>query len=173
MKYLKYTLYGFLALLFFSQFLVSCDASGGYEEVEIPTAGLITTVAELGTNDWKIEDEVAVADTSDSRIIAKYLTGEIDTFTLEQARLVERMGYDNVNNGGMFRAASYGFMGYMLGRSMSGFRPSATAYRDPNTYNRVNGQAGQQVRSSAVKTSRPKAGKSGFGSSRSTRSYGG
>ena len=169
----KYVLFALFTLLIGGFVFVSCGSST--EMVEVPTLGLITTVTEVSTDSWKIEDEQEVADTSDSRIIAKYMNGNIDTFTLAEARLMEKNGYSG-SGGGIFRAASYGFMGYMIGRSMMGRRPSAGAYVDPNTYNRVNNSTGNRMRSTAKTVSRPSSGsKSGYGSSsgRSTRSYGG
>lgn len=154
--------------------LSSCGSNVQYEEAEIPTKGLITTVQEIQPDEFKIEDEVPVPDTSQSLIIAKYLDGNIDTFTLTEARLMQQSGTTG-RSGGIMRAASYGFFGYMIGRSMTrGFRPSASAYTDPNTYNRVNSTTGNTVRSTSQRVSRPSSGsRSGYGTSRSSRSYGG
>jgi hypothetical protein len=154
--------------------LSSCGSNVEYEEVEVPTQGLITTLQEIEPNEFKIEDEVPVPDTSQSMIIAKYLDGGIDTFTLMEARLMQEQSTSE-RSGGIMRAASYGFFGYMIGRSlMGGFRPSASAYRDPNTYNRVNNSTGNTIRSTSQKVSRPSSGsRSGYGASRSSRSYGG
>ena len=156
--------------------ITSCGGSTQYEEVELPTQGLITTVVETEPEQYKIEDEVAIPDTSQSLIIAKYLDGGVDTFTLAEARLYQQNGYSG-HRSGVFTAASYGFFGYMIGRSMmGGFRPSASAYRDPNTYNRVNNTTGNSIRSTAQRVSRPsRSSRSGYGSSssRSSRSYGG
>lgn len=154
--------------------LTSCGSNVEYEEVEIPTKGLITTVQEIQTDEFRIEDEVPVPDTSQSLIIAKYLNGNIDTFTLAEARLMHQSGSSG-SGSGIMRAASYGFFGYMIGRSMmGGFRPSPSAYTDPNTYNRVNSTTGNTVRSTSQRVSRPSSGsRSGYGSSRSSRSYGG
>ncbi len=153
----------------------SCGGGGTqYEEVQIPTQGLITTIVEVQPESYKIEDEVPIPDTSQSLIIAKYLDGGIDTFTLAEVRLLRQSNYSGPRSG-VFTAASYGFFGYMIGRSMSGgFRPSASAYRDPNTYNRVNNSTGNSIRSTSQRVSRPSSGsRSGYGSSRSSRSYGG
>ena len=154
--------------------LTSCGGGTQYEEVEIPTQGLITTVVELEPEQYKIEDEVAIPDTSQSLIIAKYLDGGIDTFTLAEARLIRESGYNGPRSG-VFTAASYGFFGYMIGRSMmGGYRPTASAYTDPNTYNRVNNSTGSTIRSTSQRVSRPSArSRSGYGSGRSSRSYGG
>lgn len=162
-----------LGLTLSAAVITSCGSS--YEEVEIPTKGLITTVVEVSPESYKIEDEQPVADTSQSLIIAKYLDNTIDTFTLAEVRLVQQSNYNGPRSG-VFTAASYGFFGYMMGRSMMGYRPSASAYRDPNTYNRVNNTTGNTVRSSSTTTRRAKPGSrssSGYGSGKSSRSYGG
>lgn len=154
--------------------LTSCGGSAQYEEVEIPTQGLITTVVEIEPEQYKIEDEVPIPDTAQSLIVAKYLDGGIDTFTLAEVRLMQQNGYTG-HRSGILTAASYGFFGYMIGRSMmGGFRPRASAYTDPNTYNRVNSTTGSSLRSTSQRVSRPSTrGRSGYGSGRSSRSYGG
>lgn len=154
--------------------LSSCGSNVEYEEVEVPTQGLITTLQEVQPDEFKIEDEVPVPDTSQSLIIAKYLDGGIDTFTLMEARAMQEQSTSS-RGGGIMRAASYGFFGYMIGRSlMGGFRPSSAAYTDPNTYNRVNNSTGNTIRSTSQRVSRPSSGsRSGYGVSRSSRSYGG
>lgn len=163
-----------IAITAFGLFALTNCGGSQYEEVEIPTQGLITTVVEIEPEQYKIEDEVPIPDTSQSLIIAKYLDGGIDTFTLAEARLMQQNGYGG-SRSGVFTAASYGFFGYMIGRSMmGGFRPSASAYRDPNTYNRVNNTTGNTIRSTSQRVSRPSTrGRSGYGSGRSSRSYGG
>ena len=67
-----------------------------------------------------------------------------------------------------------GLMGYYMGRSTS-VPPSASSYRDQNTYNRVNSSTGRTLSNTASRTtvSKPTSGSSGFGGSRSTRSSGG
>ena len=151
-----------------------------YEEVVTPSEGVVTTVLEVDTSLFKIEDEVNVPNVDDSRIIAKYMNNEIDTFTLDEAKLIaaedeQNGGYGR--GGGIWRAASYGLMGYFMGRSMGSYRPNSSAYVDQKTYNKVTNNAGQNLRNSANRTTvaRPTQGKSGYGknSSRSTRSYGG
>ena len=149
------------------------------EEVVSPTQGLITTVTEVETDQFKIEDEQAVDDISASRIIAKYMDNTVDTFTLDEAKLVADTTSGNSNNyrrSSVVRMASYGLMGYFFGRSMGSFRPNRSAYVDQSTYNRVTNNAGQSLQRTANRrtVSRPSSGKSGYGgSSRSTRSYGG
>jgi hypothetical protein len=141
------------------------------EEVdEVPTEGLITTVKEVEAEKFKIEDEQPAVHPDSSLIIAKYLDGKIDTFTLEEARLVEAGG--GASSGlarAAMMAAGAGFLGYMMGRSMSS-RPSPAAYTNQGTYDRVNNSTGNRLHSTASRT--PKS-RSGFGGGRSTRSFGG
>jgi len=161
----KIAFYG--ALLVFGLY-GSLTGCGSEEMVEVPTKGLITTVKEVQTDQFKIEDEVPVNTIAESRIIAKYMNGNIDTFTIEQAKLYEQSGG---SGRGIYRAASAGFFGYMIGRSMSR-RPSSGAYVDQKTYDKVNKGAGNTVRSTAKRTPKPSSGKSGYGG-KSTRSFGG
>lgn len=174
----KYVLLTLCSLFVGAAVFTSCSGdSTTYEEVEVPTQGLITTVQEIQTDAYKITDEQPVADTADSRIIANHLDNTSDTFTLEEARLIQRVAHQTGGHGsGIFTAASYGFMGFMLGRSMGSFRPSPSAYMDQRTYDRVNKTTGSTIRSTASKVRKPSTrSRSGYGSSsgRSTRSYGG
>ena len=180
---IKWILYGLVGayaiyLLFFNNQQDTAEYSTSYESEEVvtPTQGLITTVTETEKDLFKIEDEVTVATPEESRIIARYMDETVDTFTLEEAKLA---GADEqTRSGSIFRAASYGLLGYYMGRSMMGYRPRSSAYVDQNTYNRVTRNAGQSLQSTARRTttSRPTAGKSGYGKTsgaKSTRSYGG
>jgi hypothetical protein len=153
--------------------LMSCGGSGSSqsEEVEIPTQGLITIVKEVKKDEFKIDDEITIPDTSQSLIVANYLTGASDTFTLQEARLVAQNGGSS-RHGGVMGAASMGLMGFMMGRSMGGFSPSAGAYTSQEKFNKVNSTAGSSLRNTSTRVSRPSGG-SGFGSGRSTRSVGG
>jgi hypothetical protein len=164
--------------------VASCG-SNSTEEVEIPTKGLITTVVEVQAESFKIEDEIAIADTAASLIIAKYMSGKIDTFTLAEARLYQQGTGSSMGSGyqtAIFAAAGAGMLGYMMGRSMR-TPPSPAAYRDQSTYNRVNAGAGSTIRNSTARVTRPTMGGSrsgsssrsgsGFGSGRSSRSFGG
>ena len=169
---LKHTLFALLVLSLSAAVVTSCGGSS-YEEVEVPTQGLITTIVEVSPESYKIEDEQPIPDTSQSLIIAKYLDNTIDTFTLAEVRLMRKNNYSG-SRSGVLTAASYGFFGYMIGRSMTGYRPQASAYRDPNTYNRVNNSTGNTVRNSSSKVRRPtSSSRSGYGSGKSSRSYGG
>lgn len=175
MHKLPFTRLSFLAA--FTFFLLT--ACGGTEtvteEVVLPTEGLITVLQEVEKDKFKIEDEQTIPDTSKSLIIAKYMDEKVDTFTLAEVRLMQESQVGGAH-GGIWTAASYGLMGYFMGRAMSS-RPRASAYTDPKTHQRVNQQAGNRMQQTAARTTRtrPASGKSGFGggSSRSTRSSGG
>ena len=173
---LKWIIYGVIILVAIGMNLCGSDEPETItEEVSIPTEGLITTVKEVQTDQFRIEDEAVVANKEDSRIIAKYMDSTIDTFTLDQAQLVKdttSSAYRRQSS--IMRMASFGLMGYLMGRSMGSFRPNSSAYVDQSTYNRVSNGAGQRMQQTARKTTvtRPSKGKSGYGSG-STRSYGG
>lgn len=159
-----------LLLLSAVTFLIGCGGSTKTEEVELPTMGLVTIVKEVETDKFLIDDEITVPDTSQSLIIANYLNGSSDTFTLAEARLMHEVSGGMPT--GLFGAASMGLMGYMMGRRMGAFSPSAGAYTSPDKYNKVNSTAGNSLRSSSARVTRPVGG-SGFGSGKSTRSVGG
>ncbi|MCB0635031.1 MAG: hypothetical protein KDC54_00355 [Lewinella sp.] len=177
----KWIIYGVIILVFIAFRFIG----GGNEEAEAvdteevvtPTQGLITTVKEVETDKFLIEDEQVVDDPEASLIIARYMDSSTDTFTLDQAQLVaDSSSYHYSPRGSsVVRMASFGLMGYMMGRNMGAYRPSSSAYVDPNTYNRVTNNAGQSMQRTANRTtiSRPRSGSSGFGGSRSTRSFGG
>ena len=183
---LKFGLFGLLGCWLIYSLFFKGDSSSSTtmetttEEVLIPTQGLITVLQEVEKDQFKIEDEQVIADTAASLIIAKYLDNTSDTFTLAEARLMESGNGSTQNTtrsgGGIMRAASYGLMGYFLGRSMSS-GPSPGAYVDQRTYDKVNNSAGSQIRQTAgtrtVTRTRPTTGKSGYGGGRSTRSVGG
>jgi hypothetical protein len=153
-----------------------CSSGDSTEEVEMPTQGLITTVKEVEKDAFKIEDETTIPDTAGSLIIAKYLDGKIDTFTLDEARLVQQGGSHGSSMAGpIVAAAGAGFLGYMMGRSMAS-RPQPGAYTNQQAYNRVNSTAGSSIRNTAARVSRPSSGSrssSGFGGGRSSRGFGG
>lgn len=151
-----------------------------YEEVTeySPTEGLITTVDEVQAEVFKISDEEVIPKKEDSRIIAKYMNGAVDTFTLEEVALVDTTITDRNDNRyqrRFMRSVIFGgAMGYMMGRSMS--RPlSRGSYRSDAAYNKSNSGARTRMRSTASSRTvrKPVARKSGFGSRKSTRSYGG
>lgn len=170
----KITIQRLSFLLAFTFFLLT--ACGGTEtvteEVALPTEGLITVLQEVEKDLFKIEDEQTIPDTSQSLVIAKYMDAGVDTFTLAEVRLMQERQVGGAH-GGIATAASYGLMGYFMGRSMAS-RPRASAYTDPKAHQRAQ-QAGNKMQKTAARTTRtrPASGKSGFGSGRSTRSSGG
>jgi hypothetical protein len=152
--------------------LMSCGGGSSVENesttVLEPTQGVVTTLKEMEADLFRITDEDIVATKDDSRIIAQYLDGKIDTFTLDQAQIVDA---ENPRRGGAMRGVLMGgMMGYMMGKSMS--TPiSSGAYANNAAFNKSN-TANNSLRSTASKrtVSTPKKG---FGSSKSTKSYGG
>jgi hypothetical protein len=142
------------------------------------TQGLITEVEEVEKDQFKITDENVVATKEDSRIIATYLDGAIDTFTLEEVALVE--GEENTDGysrrSGMSSVLMGGMMGYFMGRSLSS-PTSRSSYKNTSAYNKANTTTSSALKSTAktttTRTKRPSSGSSGHGSGKSTRSYGG
>ena len=164
-----------LLLIFLACGLIftSCGSSVETEEVEIPTEGLITTVKEVQTDLFKIENEETVTNPADSRIIANYMDMTSDTFTLAEAKLIQANGSGRQRS--VVHSAGMGYFGFiMLGR-MGGRAPRAGAYTDPKAHSKASNGAGKKMKSSAnrVTRTRPSSGKSGYGSGKSTRSYGG
>ncbi len=171
---IKYGIYAAIGLwILYSVFFSSPSSSETeYEEVMLPSQGLATILRETEPELFKIEDEITLSETEESFIVANYLDATSDTFTLAEVRLMEANG-TSPRNRSLVRAASYGFFGYMIGRSMS-TPVRSSAYMDQKTYDRVNKNTGNSMRSTAKRTTRAKpGGKSGYGSGKSSRSYGG
>lgn len=149
--------------------LVSCDNTEyAMEEVLSPTQGIITEVKEMEKDKFRITDEKIVNTKADSRIIAEYIDGARDTFTLEEVRLVE--GENRTRRSSMNGILMGGMMGYMMGKSM-GTPVSKSAYANNSAYSKSNTTT-NNLKSSATRSTVRKP-KSGFGSSKSSRSYGG
>lgn len=148
----------------------SCGDNTEYvtEEVLSPTQGIITEVKEMQKDLFKITDETVVATKDDSRIIAEYLDGQRDTFTLAEAQLVD--AENPTRRSSMSGVLMGGMMGYMMGKSMS-TPVSKSAYANNSAYSKSNSST-SNLKSSA-KRSTVRKPKSGFGSSKSSRSYGG
>jgi hypothetical protein len=149
--------------------IVSCGSNVEYQDTEVlsPTQGVITKVKEMEPELYKITDETIVATKEDSRIIAEYIDGVRDTFTLEEAQLTDA---DNPRRRGTSGVWMAGMMGYMMGRNMSQ-GTSRAAYASDAAYNKSTKSTGSLRSTASRKTVRTP--KKGFGSSRSTRSYGG
>ncbi len=144
------------------------------EEIQEFTQGVITTVDEVETDRFKIADETVVPKKEDSRIIANYLDGTADTLTLDEARLVDADDPQHRRRSSMSGVLMAGFIGYHMGRSPK-VPPSASAYKNKSTFDKVKNTTGKSMASTAKKTTvkRPKTGKSGYGSGKSSRSSGG
>lgn len=148
--------------------LSSCGGSGTTTEtVYDPTQGIITKVKEIEADLFRITDEDIVPTVADSRIIATYLDGVIDTFTLDEARLEDA---DNPRRSRTRGVLMGGMMGYMMGKSMN-TPVSRAAYASDESFKKSQ-TTNSKLKSSATKRSVTKS-KKGFGSSRSSKSYGG
>lgn len=177
MKSFAFLKYSFLAILGLV-LLYNCGGSGEveYEEVAIPTEGLITVVQEVQKDEFKIAEEITVPDTSQSLIIANYLDNTSDTFTLAEVRLMQSSGYSSGRSGSVMQSAMYGYFGYMVARNlMGGSRPRPGAYTSQSAYNKTANGAGSSLNKTAnrTRTAKPSKGRSGFGGGKSTRSVGG
>jgi hypothetical protein len=152
-------------------FLQSCQPNV-VREVEY-TKGVITEVEEVSPNQFKITDEQVVTEKDSSKVIAHYLDGEVDTMSIEEVKVIEE---SDQRRRGLSPILYGGFIGYYMGRS-SRVAPSPSVYKDQSTYNRVNSTTGSTLNKTAsrsrVRSTRPSGSSSGYGKSRSTRSYGG
>lgn len=158
---------------------------GGAQRVDEIENGIVTTVREVENGEFLIEDEQMVETKSVSAIIAKYADNTVDTIPLNEAERMMTEGTETSvdstqqrhyhRRSSLVSVASYGLMGYMLGRSMGSFSPRPGAYMNQQTYQRVNNSTGTRFRNATARSASksPSKGKSGYGSSRSTRSYGG
>lgn len=149
---------------------ISCGDNVEYtsEEVMTPNNGIVTEVKETQQDLFKITNEEIVATPEDSRIIAEYMDGVRDTFTLQEAQLVDA---ENPRRRGVSGVLMGGMMGYMMGKSMS--QPvNRAAYANDGAYNKSNTTNSSKLKSTATKRT-VKTPKKGFGSSKSSRSYGG
>lgn len=182
MNNLSKTSFGTLSCVLLSFIIIfsSCGGSSSDQwetkEVKIPSQGLITVLQEVQKDQFKIEDEKTIPDTSASLVIAKYMDTTIDTFTLDQIRLMRtESGGGSYRSNGIMTAASLGLFGYFMGRSMAR-RPSAGAYTNQSAYNRSQSTGNAMNQSAATRTTKTRrpTGTSGHGSTKkSTRSYGG
>lgn len=170
------TIWGYVRILIFGVIVIalvrSCFADGGsddYVTEEIPTQGLITTVTEVEADNFKIASEEPVDQVEDSRIISNYLDGSSDTFTLAEAKLMQ-VSQDTTRRHRSVRAGSYGLWFFMMsGRFGGGHTPRASAYVNNDAYQRTQSNTASRLRSTARTTTT----RSGYGSGRSGRSYGG
>lgn len=178
---IKWGIYAVIGIWLLVSFFGKKESSNvSYETVEVlePTEGVITTVDEVQAEVFKISDEEVVPLKEDSRIIANYMDGQVDTFTLEEAMLVDTTISDRNDpryRNRMIRSVVWGgAMGYMMGRSM-GSPLRRSSYRSDAAYNRASSSRTRMASTASRRTvQRPtKSSRSGYGKSRSTRSYGG
>lgn len=151
--------------------LFNCGGSSdeGWDE---PTTGVITTVKEVNAGDYKIVSEDPVATVDDSRIIVQDMDGAVDTFTLAEAKIISQESDTTSRRSRAVRRGGMGFFGYMMIGRMMGGGVSRGAYVNDAAYNRANSTTGSSVRSSARRVGGASRN-SGFGSGKSSRSFGG
>jgi len=154
-----------LGTSFFLTGMISCGSADS--EALSPTQGVVTKVKEIETESFKITDEQIVENKEDSRIIATYLDGKIDTFTLEQASLVDESNPRRRSSRGILMG---GMMGYMMGKSMSS-PMNRSSFASDDAFKKSNTKSSSFK--STAKRSTVNSAKKGFGSSKSTRSFGG
>lgn len=169
---LKYIIYGALGLfVVYSMFFKSSSEQDYVEEtIEEPTQGIHLELQETEKDLFKITDEEILQNRADSKIIATFLDSSVDTFTLDEVKLMEA----NDPRRSMIRTVAYaGMFGYMMGRPM-GSGVNRSAYASDNAYNKSNTAGRSQLKSTARKTTvkRPTTSKS-YGGGKSTKSYGG
>jgi len=148
--------------------LFSCGS--GDEAIQVPTEGLITTVTEVSSDDFKIVSEESVDLVEDSRLIVEKMSGERDTFTLEQAKLITQVTSDTSAVRRPFRSAGMGYFGFLMLGRMGGHSVNSGAYVNNGAYNKASSTSGSRLTNSARSTTRSR---SGFGGGKSTRSFGG
>lgn len=153
---------------------MACNSGPRYELKEEldPTQGVVTEVKEVEEDLFRITNETIVPLKEDSRIIAEYIDGMRDTFTLEEAKLIDTEGQSETHyhRSGMSGVLMGGMMGYMMGRSLSS-PINRSAYASQAAYQKSTNSS-SSMRSSATRRT-VRSPRSGFGGSRSTRSYGG
>lgn len=170
LSYLKYGFYGIVACVFL--YKVFGPSSGGdyiEETLEDPTQGIIAHIQEVDENLFKITDEQLIDQRIDSRIIATYQNNSIDTFTLEQISLTEA---NDPRRSILRSVAMAGMFGYMMGRPMSS-GITRSAYANDNSFNKSNTSGRNQLSSTSKRSVVRKPVNKGFGSGKSTKSYGG
>ena len=153
----------FLPILLLSLAFTACSSSG--EEGSEPTQGVITTVEEVSPDEYKIASEEVVPTPADSRIIVQDLNGSTETYTLDQAKRIEQTQPDSSRVRRPFRTAMMGYWGFVM-LNRIGSRPGAGAYKNSAAHQRATSNTGNSLN----RTSRAR---SGFGSGKSTRSFGG
>lgn len=139
--------------------------------VEEPTQGVIAEIEEVKQDVFKINNEELIDSRENSRIYALFMDGSRDTFTLEEIQLTE---YNDPKRSAIRGIAMGGMLGYMMGRGL-GSPLNRSAYKSDASFNKSNSTGTSSLKSTAtrrtVRTPKPKG--SGFGKSKTSRSYGG
>jgi len=168
----RWILYGCIGLYVISGIFRKGDSGNDYieETLEEPTQGIIVELKETEENLFKITNEEIIEQRELSQIIANFLDGTVDTFGIDEVKLMEA----NDPRRSMLRTAAYaGLFGYMMGRPM-GSGVARSAYASDGAYNKSN-SGRNALRSTARKTTvrRPASASKGYGSGKSSKSYGG
>lgn len=145
--------------------------------------GVVTELREVAPGEWRIADERVVGDSTASRVIAAGLDGTTDTFALDEIGDAGALAAADSTDQRRYRRRAtflpilfYGFFGSRFGRryGYAGAGPRPGAYVNAGAYDRVRSTAGQQLRTARPGGSaRPTTSRTGYGSGRSTRSFGG
>ena len=138
------------------------------------TKGIITELEEVTEGEFKVTNETIVDTKEESRVIALYLDGVRDTFTLEEVTMEESNNNDGYRRRGGFGGMLWGTMiGYHMGRS-TGAPLNPTAYKNTETFNKSQKTNGSVIKNSVKRTTvrKPSKSSSGYGS-KSSRSFGG
>ncbi len=151
------------------------------EVFEAYTEGVVTEVVEVAPDEWRIADERVVADTNATSLVARRLDGTVDTISgAALDNLANTAQPEQQRAGGGFGLGSlllYSYLGRRLfaGSARGYAGPSSQAYVNSGTFNRVQQTTGQRLNAtSRTRTvSRPAGGRSGFGSGRAGRGFGG
>lgn len=153
--------------------LTSCGGGGGQdyveETLEDPTQGIKVVLQEQEKDLFKITDEEILEKREDSQIIANYMDMSSDTFSIDEVRL---MSANDPQRSMMRSVAMAGMFGFMMGRPMSS-GISRGAYASDGAYNKSNTAGRSQLSKTATRKTVRRATSKGYGSGKSTRSYGG
>jgi len=168
----RWLLYGAVGIYLLFKFFGGGSGGDDYVEETLvePTQGIICKLQEQEKDLYKITDEELIDNRADSRIIVTYLDSSIDTFTIDEVKISDA---SNPRRSIMRGVLMGGMLGYMMGRPMGGGLTRGS-YASDNSYNKSNTSGRSKLNSTARRTTvRKPASKSGFGSKKSSRSYGG
>ena len=170
-------------ILVYFLFFNKSDKSSNSETVTIetvyePTQGVITTLEQVGEDEFKIKDEQIVDTKEESMVIVNYTDGEVDTFSMAQIQTqstTEETSRYRYRPSYFSTFAMAGLLGYTFGSRPMSTPINRSAYTSSTAYNRSSTAGVRQMKSTARTNTvrRTSSGRSGYGSGRSTRSYGG